>query len=336
MVASMPPRPRATTIGDVGEFGFLARLLPRLPRGSGVIVGPGQDCAVIRCAGRRCLFTVDALVEGVHFERAWLLPHQLGRKSFLVNASDAAAMGGRPRFCVVALALPRDYCLPDLAALQAGIVESACEAGAVVVGGNLTRAPQLSVTIALLADAPKRIVTRRGARRGDRIYVTGSLGDAALGCRALREGVRRGTTPAIRRFREPCPRLRAGRVLVDAGIVSAMIDVSDGLVQDLGHICAESGVGAVIHTSRLPLSASYRAVLRGDDALALHGGEDYELLCTVPERQVKRLEHAQTRLGCPITCIGEIVAGRRIRVKRPDGQDVIPTAQGYDHFRLRS
>lgn len=332
----MPPRTRATTIGDVGEFGFLARLLPRLPRGSGVIVGPGQDCAVIRSAGRRCLFTVDALVEGVHFERGWLSAHQLGRKSFLVNASDAAAMGGRPRFCVVSLAVPSDYPVRDLAALQAGIVESAGEAGAVVVGGNLTRAQQLCVTIALLADAPQRIVTRRGARRGDRIYVTGTLGDAALGCRALRDAVRRGTTYAVRRFREPSPRLQAGRVLVDSGVVSAMIDVSDGLVQDLGHICEESGVGAVIRTARLPLSASYRSVLGGDDALALHGGEDYELLCTVPEGQVKRLERTQTRLGCPITCIGEIVGGRRIRVERPDGRDATLAAQGYDHFRPRS
>lgn len=329
----MPPGTRATTIGDVGEFGFLARLLPRLPHGSGVIVGPGQDCAVIRCGGRRCLFTVDALVEGVHFERGWLSAHQLGRKAFQVNASDAAAMGGSPRFCVVSLAVPSDYPLRDLTALQAGIVESAREAGALVVGGNLTRARQLSVSIALLADAPKRVVTRRGARRGDRIYVTGTLGDAALGCRTLRGRVRRGKSHAVQRFREPSPRLRAGRVLVESGIVSAMIDVSDGLVQDLGHICEESGVGAVIHTARVPLSANYRAVLGVDDTLALHGGEDYELLCTVPEREVRRLERTRTRLECPITCIGEIVPGRRIRIERPDGQYVTSSAQGFDHFR---
>ena len=158
----MPPRARAPSIGDVGEFGFLARLLPQLPRGSGVIVGPGQDCAVIRCGGRRCLFTIDALVEGVHFERGWLSARQLGRKSFLVNASDAAAMGGRPRFCVVSLAVPSDYPVRDLAALQAGIVEAAGEAGAVVVGGNMTRAQQVSVTIALLADAPGRLRNRLG------------------------------------------------------------------------------------------------------------------------------------------------------------------------------
>ena len=336
MVEAMPPRARATTIGDIGEFGFLARLLPRLPRGPGVIVGPGQDCAVIRCGGRRCLFTVDALVEGVHFEQGWLSAHQLGRKSLLVNASDVAAMGGRPRFCVVGLAVPDGYPLRDLTALQAGIVEAAGEVGALVVGGNLTRAQQLSVSIALLADAPQRIVTRRGARRGDRIYVTGTLGDAALGCRTLRDHVSRRAPSAVRRFREPSPRLRAGRALVDSGVVSAMIDVSDGLVQDLGHICEESAVGAVIRTDRVPLSATYRAVLGVDVALALHGGEDYELLCTVPERQVNRLERRQTRFECPITCIGEIVGGRRIRVTCADGQDMTMAAPGYDHFRPRS
>jgi thiamine-monophosphate kinase len=329
----MAGRAHATTIADVGEFGFLAKLLPRLPKGLGTLVGPGQDCAVIRCGGRRYLFTVDALVEGVHFDRSWLSPQQLGRKSFLINASDVAAMGGQPRFCVVNLGVPRTYRVSDLSALQAGIVRAASGTGAAVVGGNLTRSKELSVAIALLAEAPKRLVTRRGARPGDRIYVTGTLGDAALGCRVLR--ARRGATatPAIRRFREPSPRLRAGRVLVDSGIASAMIDVSDGLVQDLGHVCEQSGVGGVLHTSRLPLSAAYRAALGPSHMLALHGGEDYELLCTIPERHVERLERVQTRLGCPITWIGEIVAGHGIRLLGLDGRDVSLPAAGYDHFQ---
>lgn len=328
---SRPARP--PTIGDVGEFDFLSRLLPRLPGGPGILVGPGQDCAVVRCGGRRYLFTVDALVEGVHFERAWLTPRQLGRKSFLVNASDIAAMGGRPRFCVVAVAAPRDYRVRDLSGLQAGVVAAAAEMGAAVVGGNLTRAPQVSVCIALLAEAPRRIVTRKGARRGDRIYVTGTLGDAALGCRALRAAGGSGVVYAVRRFREPSPRLQAGRLLVDRGIASAMIDVSDGLVQDLGHICEQSHVGAIVHIDRIPLSATYRAALGGHDPLALHGGEDYELLCTVPERQVKRLERVRAGLGCPITWIGEVVAGRRPRLLGPDGHAIRLRAGGFDHFQ---
>jgi thiamine-monophosphate kinase len=335
MVAPMSRSARATTIGDVGEFDFLSRLLPRLPGGSGVLVGPGQDCAVVRCGGGRYLFTIDALVEGVHFERSWLTPRQLGRKSLLVNVSDVAAMGGRPRFCVVGVAVPTEYPVRDLSALQAGIVEAASDMGAAVVGGNLTRAPQLSVCIALLAEAPQRIVTRRGASQGDRIYVTGTLGDAALGCRVLRGGCSGGMVQATRRFREPSPRLLAGRLLVDSGIASAMIDVSDGLVQDLGHICEQSRVGAVVHTDRVPLSTAYRAALGCHDLLALHGGEDYELLCTVPERQVKRLERVRARLGCAITWIGQVAAGRRLRLLGPDGHAVHLTAGGFDHFQSR-
>lgn len=330
----MSPRDRAAkTVAAVGEFGVLSRLLPRLPRGSSTIVGPGQDCAVIRCTGARWLFTVDALVEDVHFEAGWLSPRQLGRKSFLVNASDAAAMGGRARFCVVNLGVPDSYLVRNLSALQGGIVDAARDAGASVVGGNLTRAAQLSVSIALLAEAPRRLVTRQGARPDDRIYVTGTLGDAALGVRLLRDrtGARSAPFP-IRRFREPSPRLRAGRFLVESGIVSAMIDVSDGLIQDLGHICEQSHVGAVVRAAQVPLSTAYRALLGGDNVLALHGGEDYELLCTVPEHNVERLRRNQARLGCPIACIGEITTGREIRLLGADGAGRRMESAGYDHF----
>ncbi|MFQ5665653.1 MAG: thiamine-phosphate kinase [Candidatus Binatia bacterium] len=334
----MARRAQATgTIAAAGEFGFLARILPRIPPGPGAVVGPGQDCAVIRCGGQRFLVTVDALVEGVHFEAGWMSPRQIGRKSFLVNASDAAAMGGQPRFCLVSCGVRPSYPARDLCAVQAGIVEAAGEVGALVVGGNLTRAAQLFVSVTLLAQAPKRLVTRRGAHCGDRIYVTGSLGDAALGVRMLRarRGARPGLTRPIRRFREPSPRLRAGTLLIESGVVSAMIDVSDGLVQDLGHICHESGVGAVIHSARLPVSTRYRAAVGADDSLALRGGEDYELLCTVPERNVKRLERVRKRLGCSITCIGEITAGRRVQLRGADGTARPLNGAGHDHFRGR-
>jgi thiamine-monophosphate kinase len=164
--------------------------------------------------------------------------------------------------------------------------------------------------------------------------VTGTLGDAALGVDALRDG-RHDPRAAylIRRFRAPSPRLQAGRSLVESGIVSAMIDVSDGLVQDLGHICHESRVGAQIHGARLPLSEAYRAASRADNRLALQGGEDYELLCTVPERRVDLLERTQARLGCRITWIGVITAGRKVRILDPSGETLRLGTAGYDHFR---
>ncbi len=364
----MARRRAAGTIAEVGEFGFLAQLLPHLPRRAGTVVGPGQDCAVIRCGRLKFLFTVDALIEGVHYRPGWMSPRQIGRKSFLVNASDVAAMGGQPRFCVVSLGVPVTYAARDLLTLEAGIVAAADQCGTAVVGGNLAHAEQLFVSIALLADAPKRIITRAGARRGDRIYVTGTLGDAALGVRLLagEEAARRSAYP-IRRLREPSPRLQAGRLLTELGIASAMIDVSDGLVQDLGHLCEQSHVGAVLHVSAVPLSAAYRRLLassrlfagsaqgavrvacdgqpaatqrgadlpagRGAQLLALHGGEDYELLCTVPERQVALLERNRARLGCRITCIGEITAGPGIELVDGSGAPITLESLGYDHFR---
>jgi len=332
MVAPMPRARPGRTIAEVGEFGFLERALAQAPVGRGTLVGPGQDCALIRCGARRCLFTVDALVEGVHFEPGWLSPRQIGRKSFLVNASDIAAMGGRPRFCVVNLAVPSSYPARDLHAVQRGIVEAAQRCEASVVGGNLTRAAQLSVAIALLGDAPKRLVTRQGARVGDLVYVTGTLGDAALAVRLLR-AARAVPRSVIRRFREPTPRLQAGRRLVESALVSAMIDVSDGLVQDLGHLCAESRVGACIDASAVPRSPAYREALGAADPLALHGGEDYELLCTVPERNVDRLERRRAQLGCALTRIGRITADGGVRVVDAAGRQVALGAAGFDHFR---
>ena len=330
----MASRSGDRTIADAGEFGFLSALLPRLSAGRGTIVGPGQDCAVICCGRARVLLTIDALVEDVHFRTAWLSPHQIGRKCFLVNASDVAAMGGRPRACVVSLCVPPSYLVRDLSALQAGIVQAAGEVGAFVVGGNLSRAAQLSISIALLADAPRRLVTRQGARPGDQLYITGTLGDAALAVHLLRSARRARALPAriMRRFQEPPSRLLAGRALVESGIVSAMIDVSDGLVQDLHHICEESRVGGIIDAARVPLSAAHRTHPAAPDGLALHGGEDYELLCTIPERNVTRLQRMRGRLGCPITHIGEITSRRGVRVLDRTGKTVKPRVTGYDHF----
>jgi len=325
--------PRSRTIGDVGEFGFLARLLPRVPLGTGTLVGPGQDCAVIRSTGRAWLFTVDALVEDVHFAWRWMTPRQVGRKAFLVNASDIAAMGGRPRFCVVALGAPAATPVATLTAMQRGLESAARACGASVVGGNMTRTAEVTVSVALLGEAPRRRVTRAGARQGDRIYVTGTLGDAAVAVRALQcDPPRRPPPAALRRLVEPEPRLDVGRWLVESGVATAMIDVSDGFVQDLGHVCAASGVGAVVRAADVPRSAAYRAVCGADPTLALHGGEDYELAFTVAPRHVRRLETARRQLGCPLTAVGEVVAGRGVRVVDAAGRRLRVCAPGWDHF----
>ena len=320
--------PRRRTIAETGEFGLLGRLLPTLPGASDVILGPGDDCAVVDSGSGRLLVTVDALVEGVHFEAGWLTAAQLGRKAFLVNASDIAAMGGAPRWCVLQVAAPPSTPAADLAALTRAVAAAASAAGASLVGGNLSRARELSVTVALIGDAPRRPITRRGARPGDLLYVTGALGEAALGLRELRRDAHAGG-PAVRRFRQPPMRLRAAALLARAGLASAMIDVSDGLVQDLRHLCAASRVGARIALDRIPVPPR---VHRAGPMLALTGGEDYELLCAVPARHQRRVDRLAARFGCPFTCIGSCAPSRAgVRVVDARGSTV-PVIGGHDHF----
>jgi thiamine-monophosphate kinase len=321
--------PRRPTIAEAGEFGLLARLLPTLRIAPDVIVGPGDDCAVVGSRSAPLLLTVDALVEGVHFQPDWLTPAQLGRKAFLVNASDIAAMGGVPRWCVLHVSAPRSAVAGDLATLIRAVGTAASKAGASLVGGNLSRARELSITVALVGDAPQRPVTRRGARPGDLLYVTGALGEAALGLRELRRNAH-ARSPAVRRFRQPPLRLRAGALLARAGLASAMIDVSDGLIQDLRHLCAASRVGARLALDRIPAPPRVR---RAGPLLALTGGEDYELLCAVPTRHRRRVERLAARFGCPFTCIGSCVPARAgLRVVDAQGNTVSVTDGGHDHF----
>lgn len=319
------------TIGALGELAFLETILPGLPEGAGIVIGPGQDCARVRAQGD-WLLTIDSQEEGTHFRSEWLSPYQIGWKSFAVNASDIAAMGGVPRFALVNLAVPPAYPAAALRRLQSGIVAAADKlGGARVVGGNLTRAAQLAVTIALVGQAPKRRVTRQGARPGDRIWVTGDLGDAAYAVQQLSAGASLPTS-MLRRFQTPTPRLQAGRILVERALASAMIDVSDGLLQDLGHICRASRVGAVVRTGSLPRSAAARR-LRVDRSFALAGGEDYELLFTVAPHRLSPLRRWLARLGCPVVEIGEIVPGSAVRVTDPSGEPVRSAVTGFDHFK---
>ena len=325
----MAKQSKQMTLADLGEWGILGRLLPSLTVGPGVTLGPGDDCAIVAGAGRQFLFTTDALVDGVHFSRRWMTAQQIGRKAYLVNASDIAAMGGQPRFCVVSIGAPAAFAARELAAIERGIAASAAQSGALVVGGNLTRAADLFVSVALLGDPPRQPLRRSGARPGDLLYVTGSLGEAALGLRLLqRDSQARGA--AVHRFREPRPRLTAGALLARSRVASAMIDVSDGLLQDLSHLCKASGVGAQIELARLPSTPRVR---REGLALTLSGGEDYELLCAVPARHQTRVERLKFRLGCRFTCIGRCRPARHgIEVVDDKGQCLPVGAMGFDHF----
>lgn len=320
------------TLAQVGEFGFLRRLLPRLSREGDVLIAAGDDCALVRIGSRRLLLTTDALVENVHFRPGWLRPEQLGRKAYLVNASDVAAMGGRPRFALVSAGVPAGFSERDLERLHEGLIAAARETGALLVGGNLARAQALFVSVTLVADSPPRPVKRTGARPGHLLFVTGQLGDAALGLRQLRRDPHaRGT--AVRRFCEPIPRLKAGALLAARGIASAMIDISDGLLCDLHHLCHASKVGARIELASLPCSEAVRREGgRGRD-LALSGGEDYELLYAVPPRHLPRLRRLQPSMGCPTTQIGVVMPeAHGIRVVDARGAALTVSLAGFDHF----
>lgn len=326
---------------EAGEFAFLRRLLPTLAPGRGVVVGPGDDAAVIRGAARIFL-TTDALVEGTHFLPGWMTPEEIGAKAVLVNLSDAAAMGGRPQHLLLSVGVPAGCDRRALERLHRGADAAARAAGAAIVGGNLSAADRLFVSVTLVGACPHPVL-RSGAKPGDLLFVTGTLGDAAVAVDLLRRGVAGrgpGTRPLtahaflMRRFRRPTPRLATGAMLAKRGLVSAMIDLSDGLVQDLGHVCERSRVGAAIYAENLPRSKAYLAVAGSDPGPALGGGEDYELLFSVPRARLARFERVRARLPDAVSFVGEIVARPRgVRVLDAAGESRRVVAAGFQHFR---
>lgn len=311
---------------DVGEHGWIAGLARRLAAApsSRVVLGPGDDAAVVRPGRRPLLLTTDTLVEGVHFRSGWTTPAALGRRAFRVNASDVAAMGGVPRFALLALEVPRRMPVAHLDQLVDGFAADARASGAALVGGNLVAGRRLSITVLLVGEASRRVVTRAAARAGDGLYVTGTLGGAGLAVRRL-AARRRGRLP------DPPLRVHAGTQL--ALVAHAMIDVSDGLVQDVGHLCAASRVAAEIDAAALPLAAALRGMPPARAlALAATAGEDYELVAAVPAKSERVL--ARLRLGCALTRIGRLVAGPpAVRLRDAAGRTVALGRTGYDHFR---
>lgn len=322
---------------DRGELALLEEIRRSVPARHDVLVGPGDDAAVVRATAYPVLLTTDALVEGVHFRRAWLTARELGRRAFHVAASDVAAMGGRVRAVLLAIAAPSDWAVADLRGVVRGVRDAAEAHGAALAGGNLASARRLAITVSVLGDAPTRPVLRSGARPGDRLYVTGRLGGAAFGLRLLeRARSLDGGEVAKRCWRRPAARLDAGRAV--ARIATAMIDLSDGLVVDAARLADASGCRARFDVDRVPLAAPLRGLdIRAARALALRGGEDYELLFTVPPRAEARLR--ALRLAGGATAIGEMVPGRGVEVvdRRPEGRRGRPTrsapAVGYEHFR---
>jgi thiamine-monophosphate kinase len=324
--------------GLPGEFELIERLCAGLKFSRRVLLGPGDDCAILAGSRRPQLVKVDSMVEGVHFRIEWGYARLLGERAVTVNLSDIAAMGGHPTACVVNLSLRDGLSISFIDELYAGLRSAARRAGVDVVGGNITRAREVALTIAMLGELRGAALRRDAARAGDEIFVTGTLGDAAAGWRVLDGRLRaRGRVREflIGRCLSPIARLRAGQRLARMRPTPAAIDISDGLLQDLGHIVERSRVGAEIDADAIPVSRAYRSATRGDLSLALGGGEDYELLfCLRPGHSEAELTR---RLGIQVSRIGTIRAGRAavsIRGRRGDLKSLTPT-RGWDQLRMR-
>jgi len=321
---------------SVGEFDLIARLVKGMRLSARAILGPGDDCAILAPAKRPQLFTIDSMVEGVHFRLEWGTPEELGAKALSVNLSDIAAMGGKPVACVINLGVRDGLAANFFDRLYRGIKQVAAKYQTDVVGGNVTRSDQLSITIALLGDASEGVMRRDRARVGDDIFVTGTLGDSAAGLAILSGKMKAGTvarTFLIERHLNPTPRIEAGLALAKIRPAPAAIDISDGLLQDLGHILKRSRVGAEIDAPTIPVSDSYRATMGDDLTLALSGGEDYELLfCARSGHSERKLT---TALGVPVRRIGKIVKGTRTTL-RGNQNLLTPKFRGWDQLRARS
>jgi len=309
------------------EFALIRRHFAGLsPARADVPLGIGDDCALLQPSpDRQLAVTSDTLISGRHFPQA-TAPADIGWKALAVNLSDLAAMGAEPRWFTLALSLPAadgDW----LAGFAAGLRELAMASGIALVGGDTTRGP-LSITITAMGEVPPGQALRRdGARPGDLVCVTGTLGDAALALKLLDQP---GLPPQLRRrLDRPEPRLKAGLAL--RGLATAALDLSDGLAGDLGHILAASGVGAEIDLRALPASSHFNGLAPAADRteLMLRGGDDYELcVCLPPEA----LEEAQQRLDVPLTQIGRITGEPGLRSIDASGSAQPQDACGYRHF----
>ncbi|OGP55554.1 MAG: thiamine-phosphate kinase [Deltaproteobacteria bacterium RBG_13_52_11] len=325
-------------LAEIGEFALIAAIKEMTAEGEGVIKGIGDDVAVLRPSpGKVFLVTTDLLLEKVHFRLELTDPYRLGRKAVAVNLSDIAACGGTPTAFLVSLTIPAETEVAFVQALYQGMLEQSQEFKVSLVGGDTSRGNGLLISITLIGEAEEgAIIYREGARKGDLIFVTGSLGDAALGLEMLKQGKRDGGP--VQRHLAPLPRVKEGQAIARQSLATAMIDISDGLVADLGHIVETSKVGAKIWLSRLPISEEYRKEVEGYStdpyALALSGGEDYELLFTSAPEKERAVGKLAEELGIPIQAIGEVVdASAGVRVIEEGGKEYPLKQKGHDHFR---
>ena len=354
MLYPLPVLNPESTVAEVGEADLLLHLRHRIPGGPGVVLGIGDDAAVVETQALS-MVTTDSLVEDVHFRREWVVPRLLGRKALSINLSDIAAMAGIPRYALVSLCLPPDTRIAFVDGFYDGLLERAAETGVSVVGGNLARtAGPAVISLTLIGQAP-RVLGRAGARPGDLVAVTGRLGGAAAGLKLLAQDARldedgelastgvwtESSAPALRHCLraqlDPQPPLSFARALAERDLVHAAIDLSDGLSGDLRRLCEASGVEATIDAFKVPVNTHAAGLerARGGDALALalHGGEDYQLLLAVAPESLTALQDLAVIWDLPLTAVGTFAAGEP-EVYLQAGTDRSPlVSSSHDHFR---
>lgn len=278
--------------GELGLIRWIARSVDKNGRKKKSIVGIGDDCAVVPIGKRLCLLTVDALIDGIHFSQRWSSPEEIGRKAIEVNVSDIVAKGGYPVYALVSLIIPPTFPLKKFQGIYRGIISAAAAHDVEIVGGNLSRGRQLIIDISLVGFVGRKNVRLRSdAKPGDLIMVTGNLGDAAAGLELLRKNTP-GFAPLKSKYLKPTS--SGGKVKGFIRYIHAMEDISDGLAAEAMHICEQSKVGAVLYPKKVPLSPGLRKasrLLRKDPlSFALFGGDDYELVFTIPSSALPRVK----------------------------------------------
>lgn len=355
------------TVSELGERAVLARIQARLGttgrRSASLVIGIGDDAAVVApTRNAQTVLTTDAQVEGVHFERRYSAPQDIGHRALAVNLSDLAAMGAEPRWALVSLVMPDDLPIDDVEAMVGAMADLGREVGCDVIGGNLTRSPgPLMVDVTAVGEVrPRRVLTRSGGRPGDGLWVSGQIGSAAAGLDMLRRvpGVQRGSTAAgqtaagetaageaatggdsscVARYLRPEPRVRLGLAISQARAARAAIDSSDGLADAAHQLAEASGCGVEIDAAALPIDPAAAAwwTSTGEDPVlrALSGGDDYELLFAIPRMWGRRLRHARSRVAAPaLTRIGVLTKDPGTRVLLRNGARE-PLPGGFEHWQ---
>ena len=326
-------------VSELGEFGLIQLLADIASKGGmshQLLVGIGDDATAWRSGDTTVLATTDTMVQGVHFPAGsnWV---EIGWKAVAVNLSDIAAMGGMPQYALVSLSLPEDTEVDEVTQLYQGMMEIAKKFHLAIVGGNLSSSPIWVITVTVIGKALNGILTRSSARGGELIAVTGYLGSAAAGLKVLANHLQfdsQTMASLVGAYLKPQPRIWEGQMMVRHGVRTA-IDISDGLIADLGHICEASQKGARVRIDQIPIHPLVRSGFPEESlGFALAGGEDYELLFTAGAEVIDKVKRV---VDCPVTVIGEVLEGKpgEVTLIDKEGKPFLWDKKGWEHFKKR-